>query len=186
MKDKIKYHSIRLFDKNGFHGTSMRDIGNAAGCKMPTLYYYYESKEILFDEVVRLAYIEMVDNLHKKFSSKLKPADFCIQSLLQKKSLTEDEKIIHRLAMKTWLGFEGCDDVRCKLLEWESLRNSRNMALLSQEVSSEIWVRIITRTYTDLLQRIVLFDENIPNSEITEEMTLLFECAAKQKIKQEE
>jgi AcrR family transcriptional regulator len=38
-----------LFDRHGYHGTSMSDIAEAAGLRKPTLYHYFRSKDdILF------------------------------------------------------------------------------------------------------------------------------------------
>lgn len=179
MKEKIRYHAIRLFDKNGFHGTSMRDIGEAAGCKTPTVYHYYESKEKLFDEVVRVAYINLLDELRKQLPEKMVPQDYCAEVIIQKKQLSEDDILIHRVAMKTWLGCEGCEEVRQKLIEWEDARNERNETLLANIATSKAWVKIITRTFMNLVERIILFNEDIPDGEIREEIRLLFEAATK-------
>lgn len=177
MKEKIRYHAIRLFDKNGFHGTSMRDIGDAAGCKTPTVYHHYENKEKLFDEVIRVAYINSIDNLRKQLPTKMSPQVFCAETAIQRKFLSDDDLLVHRIAMKTWLGCEGCDEVRQKLIEWEAARSARNEALLSSIVSSEAWVKIITRTFMNLIEKIILFNEDIPDDEIREEMRLVFEAA---------
>jgi AcrR family transcriptional regulator len=179
LKEKIRYHALRLFDKNGFHGTSMRDVGNAAGCKMPTVYHHYGSKENLFDEVVRVAYIDLVNELNGQFKDGISPQDYCAESAIQKKKLSEDALIIHRIAMKTWLGCEGCEEVRKKLIEWEYARIKRNETLLNDIVTSPAWARIITRTFINLIERIILFGENIPDDDIREEMRLLFESAIK-------
>lgn len=179
MKEKIRYHAIRLFDKNGFHGTSMRDIGEAAGCKTPTVYHYYESKEKLFDEVVRVAYINLLDELRKQLPEIIAPQDYCAAVIIQKKQLSEDDMLIHRVAMKTWLGCEGCEEVRQKIIEWEASRNERNETLLSNILLSSIWTKIITRTFMNLIERIILFNEDIPDDEIREEIRLLFEAATK-------
>ena len=181
MKEQIRYHALRLFDKNGFHGTSMRDIGDAVGCTMPTVYHHYGSKENLFDEVVRVAYIDLVDELSRQLKKGLSPQDYCAVSVIQKKKLSEEEMIIHRIALKTWLGCEGCDEVRQKLIEWENARIQKNDLLLSGIVSSSVWVRIITRTFMNLIERIILFGEDIPDNDIREEMRLLFESASKNK-----
>jgi len=178
VKEKIRYHALRLFDQNGFHGTSIRDIGEAAGCKMPTVYHYYESKENLFDTVVRVAYIDLIEELRKRLPEKMTPQEYCASMVIQKKNLSEDELLIHRLAMKTWLGCEGCPGVRQKLIEWESDRNAKNEARLMGILSSCVWVRIITRAFMNLIERIILFNEAIPDEEIREEMRLLFEAAA--------
>lgn len=179
MKEKIRYHAIRLFDKNGFHGTSMRDIAEAAGCKTPTVYHYYESKEKLFDEVVRVAYVNLLDDLRKQLPEIITPQDYCAAAIIQKKQLSEDDMLIHRVAMKTWLGCEGCEEVRQKMIEWETSRNTRNEALLSNILLSSVWAKIITRTFMNLVERIILFNEDITDDEIREEIRLLFAAATK-------
>ena len=178
MKEKIRFHALRLFDQNGFHGTSIRDIGEAAGCKMPTVYHYYESKENLFDVVVRVAYIGMIEEQRKRLPVEIAPQEYCASMVIQKKNLSEDELLVHRLAMKTWLGCEGCPDVRQKLIEWEATRNKRNENRLMEMLSSCVWAKIITRAFMNLIERIILFNETIPDEEIREEMRLLFEAAA--------
>ena len=179
MKEEIRYHALRLFDKNGYHGTSMRDIGDAAGCKAPTVYHYYGSKENLFDEVVRVAYINSLETNRKLLPEKIMPEDYCAGVAIQRKNLMEDEKLVHRLATKTWLGCEGCDEVRQKMLDWESTRYARNEKLLSNAIASPVWVKIITRAFANIIERIILFDEDISDEEIREEMRLLFQAATK-------
>ncbi len=90
MKDKIRYHAIRLFDRDGFHGTSMRDIADAAGCKTPTVYHHYKSKEDLFDEVVRVAYLDLLSAQRELLPEIIAPEDYCVESLIQKKRLSEE------------------------------------------------------------------------------------------------
>ena len=179
MKEEIRYHALRLFDKNGYHGTSMRDIGNAAGCKAPTVYHYYSSKENLFDEVVRVAYIDSLETNRKLLPEIITPEDYCAGVAIQRKNLTENDKLVHRLAMKTWLGCEGCGEVRQKMLDWESTRYARNEKLLSNVIASPAWVRIITRAFVNIIERVILLDEDISDEEIREEMRLLFEAATR-------
>lgn len=112
MKEKIAYHARRLFDIHGFHGTALRDICKLAGCKMPTIYYYYENKEKLFDEVVRVAFEELVARLWTQLPKDISHIEYNIQKVIQKKHLSEDERIIYRLAIKTWLRCDGFDECR--------------------------------------------------------------------------
>lgn len=177
MKEEIRFHAIRLFDQKGFHGTSVRDISDAAGCKMPTVYHHFGNKNKLFDEVVRVAYMRLLGELQDQLPKKLMPQDYCAKTIIKMKGLPENDLIVCRLAMKTWLGCEGCDEVRQKLIDWESARNEKNEELLMGVVSSRIWVKIITRTFMNLLERVILFNENISNKEICEEMGLVFEAA---------
>jgi AcrR family transcriptional regulator len=157
----------------------MRDIGDAAGCKAPTVYHYFGNKENLFDEVVRIAYIDLIGAQRKQLPENLTPRDYCAETIIQKKSLSENDLLIHRIALKTWLGCEDCENVKNKLIEWETARSARNEALLSGVVSSVAWVKIITRAFINLTERIILFGEDIPEDEIREEMRLLFEAATK-------
>lgn len=49
---------LSLFARNGYHGTSIRDIGDALGLKAANLYVYFESKEHLLAELVRIGHAE--------------------------------------------------------------------------------------------------------------------------------
>ena len=51
-KDQIKQAARNLFFRFGFSKTSMSDIAKQCDLAKPTLYYYYKSKEEIFDEVV--------------------------------------------------------------------------------------------------------------------------------------
>jgi len=45
--------AAQLFAERGYAAASVREVVAAAGCKKPTLYYYFDSKEQLYLEVVR-------------------------------------------------------------------------------------------------------------------------------------
>lgn len=177
MKEKIAYHARRLFDEHGFHGTALRDVCKLAGCKMPTIYYYYENKERLFDEVVRVAFEELVARLWAQLPKDLSYIDYNIQKVIQKKHLTEDERIIYRLAMKTWLRCDGCEESRKKLMEWEQSAYQKACAEYAPIVVSEQWAKFIARSITEIIQRIILLQEDIPDDEIAEEIKMIFEVA---------
>ena len=46
--------AARLFAQNGYAGTSMREIGEAAGFTKPTLYYHFSSKEGLCKALIEI------------------------------------------------------------------------------------------------------------------------------------
>jgi AcrR family transcriptional regulator len=47
-KLKIERAALHLFTRQGFHGTTVRDIAKAAGVSMGKLYLYYPTKEDIF------------------------------------------------------------------------------------------------------------------------------------------
>lgn len=51
-KLKIQRAARRLFTRQGFHGTTVREIARAAGISMGKLYLYYPTKEDLFVDLV--------------------------------------------------------------------------------------------------------------------------------------
>ena len=58
-KDRIVAVATELFGKQGYKGTSMRDVARAADVTLPTIYHYFSSKEGLYQYVLeqtRLAF----------------------------------------------------------------------------------------------------------------------------------
>jgi AcrR family transcriptional regulator len=59
LRQRILDRATRLFAEKGFSATSVRELALACDCTKPALYYYFESKENLFREVVQLHVAEM-------------------------------------------------------------------------------------------------------------------------------
>lgn len=51
-RDRILCEATALFGRKGFAATSVREVVEAAGISKPTLYYYFNNKEALFQECV--------------------------------------------------------------------------------------------------------------------------------------
>ncbi|WP_375691870.1 TetR/AcrR family transcriptional regulator [Pseudooceanicola sp. LIPI14-2-Ac024] len=51
-RDDIARIAMGLFARNGFDGTSIRDIAEAAGLTKPALYYHFQDKEALYEYVL--------------------------------------------------------------------------------------------------------------------------------------
>jgi AcrR family transcriptional regulator len=177
-KDIIAYHARRLFDQHGFHGTALRDICKLSECKLPTLYYYYESKEVLYHKLVGEAFIELADRLWSSLPADVTPTEYAARMVLQRKNLTEDERLIYRLAMKTWLGFEDCGKCREILASWEQESYERSFRRYESIVGSMRWAKYINRGIAALIQRIILMGEEISDEEIREEIDMIFDVAA--------
>jgi AcrR family transcriptional regulator len=178
MKEKIAYHSRRLFDKDGFHGTALRDVCKLANCKMPTLYYYFENKEKLFDEVVRVAFENLLPKLWAQLPKNVSSQEHDIQMVIQKKHITEDELIIYRLAMKTWLGFDGSEETRHKMMDLQQNIHDNSLKKYSDITDTQQGAIFIARHVTSIIQRIILLKDDISDEEIREEVGMIFFAAA--------
>ena len=53
LKEKILAGADKLFQKNGLNKTTMEDIAKEAGKGKSTLYYYFKSKEEIFDAIIQ-------------------------------------------------------------------------------------------------------------------------------------
>ena len=56
IKTKIREAALELFQKWGLIKTTMEDIAKAAAKGKSTLYYYYKSKDEIFDEIVTMEF----------------------------------------------------------------------------------------------------------------------------------
>lgn len=57
--------SALVFREKGYHGASMRDIGEAAGMNKGNIYYYFENKEDLLFRLLHSCIQEMVEGLRR-------------------------------------------------------------------------------------------------------------------------
>ena len=184
MKEKIALCSRKLFDAHGFHGATLRELCKLSLCTMPTIYYYFKNKEQLFDESVRVAFEELVARLWSQLPGNVSVQEYAAQMVIQKKQLSPDEKLIYRLALKTWLGFEGCDKSRKKLMDWERAEYENSRIRYGGIAASERWAQFIARSVTNIIQRIILLDDTMSDREIREEVGMIFDVASFSKNKQ--
>lgn len=52
VRSAILAAAASLFAERGYNATSVREVVEAAGCKKPTLYYYFGNKEQLYLEII--------------------------------------------------------------------------------------------------------------------------------------
>jgi AcrR family transcriptional regulator len=85
-RDEIKVRDIIdtarvLFKKSGFKKTTMGDIARSLGKAKSSLYYYYPSKEDIFEAVLHTEMDELLDQIHQSIarstSSKEKLTIYC-------------------------------------------------------------------------------------------------------------
>jgi len=73
-RDAIKTAAKKLFFQFGMSKTSMEDIARQSHMAKPSLYYYYPSKESIFNEIVIDEAHSFINHVEKKISADL-PAD---------------------------------------------------------------------------------------------------------------
>lgn len=59
VKQTIIDKALELFSAKGYEGVSVSELTEAAGITKPTLYYYFKSKEGLFDAVCKMYYEQL-------------------------------------------------------------------------------------------------------------------------------
>ena len=59
VKQTIMERALELFSAKGYEGVSVSELTEAAGITKPTLYYYFKSKEGLFDAVCKSHYEQL-------------------------------------------------------------------------------------------------------------------------------
>jgi len=59
VKQTIIDKALELFSEKGYEGVPVSELTEAAGITKPTLYYYFDSKEGLFEAVCKLFYTQL-------------------------------------------------------------------------------------------------------------------------------
>ena len=72
-RDEIAEAAIRVFNRKGFQGASMTAVAEELGVERASLYYYFSSKEALFDDVVRTVVERNLDFVNRIAASKISP-----------------------------------------------------------------------------------------------------------------
>lgn len=68
VRQLIRHAAIELFSRNGFSGTSTRELCSVAGITKPALYHYFPTKEELFRGIVREALDEYKEGMQRASS----------------------------------------------------------------------------------------------------------------------
>lgn len=74
-KERILESAQRLFAEQGFWGTSVQDITEAAGVNKAMLFYYFESKENLYFRLIEGILGEVLETVKDKISARRNPVE---------------------------------------------------------------------------------------------------------------
>ncbi|MBR5937862.1 MAG: TetR/AcrR family transcriptional regulator [Clostridiales bacterium] len=133
-KEAIMNTALTMFAEKGYAAVSMRDISGAVGIRASTIYYYFKSKQDIFD-----ALIEMVDQISEKLkdgfaqalglSKKVKCADFVKVGKLFVTGYLNNEKIgtvLHMLENERFHDTKA-DEAWKKMLFTDPIRNAKEV-----------------------------------------------------------
>ncbi len=179
IKETIKMKAVEIFSEKGFHGTTIREIAKRAECSLPMLYYYYNNKNSLFEEVAYNEFILLIERLNASITQNVPLADIYYQAVKQRMELNAYDKGVYKLSMKVWLGFDGSREVRDKLVEWENDRLERTKLILAKACSDPellpVFSSIMVRIIENMIEKVVLLDEQIADEEIKKEIDFMME-----------
>ena len=108
MKNTILKKSLLYFAKNGFAGTKISDLSRNIGIGQGTIYVYFQSKEELFQEILKIADSNKILKQMKVLVYTPIPAKKKIRLLSENvmKNLQEDENFAAMIALNTQMLLE--------------------------------------------------------------------------------
>jgi AcrR family transcriptional regulator len=177
MKQAIKSAALSVFDEKGFHQASIRDIAARAGCSLPTLYYHYGSKELLYEEIVFGTYRQISEQISDQIPEGLPLRDVWFFSVMQRRLLTDDDRRVFRLAHKAMLGLDNAGAAGEKLIAYEKERRAQDRKRLREETPDPAFARLLLRVTEQMLLSALLEDDGLSQDDIRHELDILFNAA---------
>lgn len=178
-RERIIQKAVEIFSQKGFHGTSMRELAGAAECSLPTLYYHYNSKNELFEEIVVNRFLRITDEMNRKTEFKTSPEEIYYQVYLRRKELQGFDKDVYKMALKVWLGLEGSMKARDNVAEWEKNRAQANRELLQKYIRNdnirEDIVEILINYMESVINKTILLDQDLEDEAIKRQIRLIFQ-----------
>jgi len=176
LKERIKKAAVEHFNTNGYHGTTIRNIAKEVNCSLPMIYYYYENKKELFDEIIKKDFFALL----KRQASLLKidnVIDFYTKFIYDLNFLSDYDKKVYRLGIKVYLSFDGDEELMSLMDEWEKSILPRHHQLLKPYIRNAADETAVVRTLVHLLetmiQNIVVKNRHLPEAEIREEISIV-------------
>jgi AcrR family transcriptional regulator len=129
IQQAIKEASKELFRKFGYHKTSVNEIAKRSRVAKATIYKYFESKEVILDEII------------------MEHLEFSINDLVTKlhPNISKAEKVSALILKTSRLSYTVCSE----FLGWDFIRENVNSQEFLKNLSNELEVLLI-KTFTSL------------------------------------
>jgi AcrR family transcriptional regulator len=178
IKDNIIKSSVKIFSIKGFHGTSMREIAREVNCSLPTLYYYFENKNDLFEEVAVKEFLRLIERMNTQLDFNAEPEKVYSGLVLLVKELSEYDKEVFKMALKIGFGFEGTQEAKEKIIQWEKKRTKTSIEFLEKykfdETIKADFATLLVNLVEHMIEKVILFNEDISEDSIKRQINLLF------------
>jgi AcrR family transcriptional regulator len=92
-KEAIVHAAIHLFNANGFHGTSIRDIAKKAKVNPANIAYYFENKHGLLEHCFTIFFERYVEEIEKAYALLDQGAALCLKKIAENIMLYQFENI---------------------------------------------------------------------------------------------
>jgi AcrR family transcriptional regulator len=176
LRARIKEIAVEHFNKNGYYGTTIRNIAKDVNCSLPMIYYYYNNKKELFDEIIKKDFFNVI----KKQASQLKIdniIEFYTKFIYDLNSLSSYDKQVYRLGIKVYLLFDGDEELMNHMDVWEKSILPRHREILKPHIKNanneEVVVRTLVHLLETMIENIVVRNRYLPEDEIREEISIV-------------
>ncbi len=176
LKARIKQAAVDQFDSDGYYGTTIRNIAKAVNCSLPMVYYYFQSKRELFHEIIKKDYFELL----KRQASKVQAddlIDFYTEFVYELCGLGDYDRKVYRLGVKVYLSFDGDEELKQVMDEWEKSILSRHCQLVLPRLKNTdnglILVRTLIHLLENLVESVVVKNRALSRAEIREELGVI-------------
>lgn len=175
-KDNIKKVAVRQFHRDGFHGTTIRNIAREVGCSLPMVYYYYQNKQSLFHEIIAEDYFALIRRLARQ-RTETDALDFYTNFVRSVTELDEHDRMVYRLGVKVYLGFDGDDALHAIMDDWEfsilPRHYERLRPFLEGRDNPEAVVRALVHLLENLIEGIVVKQRPFTEAQIRDELAVI-------------
>jgi AcrR family transcriptional regulator len=176
LRERIKEVAVEHFNRDGYHGTTIRNIANDVNCSLPMIYYYYKNKKELFDEIIKKEFFSII-NRQAALLKTSNIIDFYTQFIYNLNALTDYDRRVYRLGIKVYLSFDGDDELMDLMDDWEKTILPRHYQILQpylKNTDNDIAVvRTLVHLLETLIENIVVKNRYLPEKEIREEIAIV-------------
>ncbi|MBO8151209.1 MAG: hypothetical protein DRP91_04030 [Candidatus Neomarinimicrobiota bacterium] len=96
-KDRIIDIAIEMFAKKGYENVSMNEIAKEVGISKPAIYYYFESKEKLFIEMMNVVTEKFLNSIEEVFEKDVPPEQKLLNMIETMFEKTKEKPKIFRI-----------------------------------------------------------------------------------------